>query len=82
VRGVRTHGHADPADLFSWAGAAASLVNRTDPGGSRGLGVQAVAPDRIDEAGIAAVGAAKGTAAPHLLKVRVLFVPSDADSIS
>ena len=30
------HG-ADPADLFSWAGATASWVNRTDPGGSRGL---------------------------------------------
>jgi dihydrofolate reductase len=28
---------ADPADLFSWAGATASWVNRTDPGGSRGL---------------------------------------------
>jgi hypothetical protein len=30
------HG-ADPADLFAWAGATASWVNRTDPGGSRGL---------------------------------------------
>ena len=30
-------GHANPADLFSWAGATASWVNRTDPGGSRGL---------------------------------------------
>ena len=30
-------GHADPAALFSWAGATASWVNRTDPGGSRGL---------------------------------------------
>ena len=30
------HG-ANPADLFSWAGATASWVNRTDPGGSRGL---------------------------------------------
>jgi dihydrofolate reductase len=29
--------HANPADLFSWAGATASWVNRTDPGGSRGL---------------------------------------------
>ena len=30
-------GHADTAALFSWAGATASWVNRTDPGGSRGL---------------------------------------------
>lgn len=30
------HG-ANPEDLFSWAGATASWVNRTDPGGSRGL---------------------------------------------
>ena len=30
-------GHANPAELFSWAGATASWVNRTDPGGSRGL---------------------------------------------
>jgi hypothetical protein len=30
-------GHANPAALFSWAGATASWVNRTDPGGSRGL---------------------------------------------
>ena len=31
-------GHsADPADLFAWAGATASWVNRTDPGGTRGL---------------------------------------------
>ena len=30
-------GHADPAELFAWAGATASWVNRTDPGGSRGL---------------------------------------------
>ena len=30
------HG-ANPADLFSWAGATASWVNRTDPGGTRGL---------------------------------------------
>ena len=30
------HG-ANPADLFAWAGATASWVNRTDPGGSRGL---------------------------------------------
>ena len=28
---------ADPEDLFGWAGATASWVNRTDPGGSRGL---------------------------------------------
>ncbi len=34
----RPFGHnADPADLFSWAGATASWVHRTDPGGSRGL---------------------------------------------
>ena len=30
-------GHADPADLMSWAGATASWPNRTDPGGTRGL---------------------------------------------
>jgi len=31
-------GHnAEPSDLFAWAGATASWVNRTDPGGSRGL---------------------------------------------
>jgi dihydrofolate reductase len=30
-------GHADPAELLSWAGATASWPNRTDPGGSRGL---------------------------------------------
>jgi hypothetical protein len=30
-------GHANPAALFSWAGATASWVNRTEPGGSRGL---------------------------------------------
>jgi len=30
-------GHADPGDLFAWAGATASWVNRSDPGGSRGL---------------------------------------------
>ena len=30
-------GHANPAELFSWAGATASWVNRTDPGGTRGL---------------------------------------------
>ena len=33
----RPFGHAEPADLFAWAGATASWVNRTDPGGSRGL---------------------------------------------
>lgn len=33
----RPFGHADPAAFFSWAGATASWVNRTDPGGSRGL---------------------------------------------
>jgi hypothetical protein len=30
-------GHANPADLFAWAGATASWVNRADPGGTRGL---------------------------------------------
>ena len=30
-------GHANPGDMFAWAGATASWVNRTDPGGSRGL---------------------------------------------
>jgi dihydrofolate reductase len=30
-------GLADHGDLFAWAGATASWVNRTDPGGSRGL---------------------------------------------
>ncbi|MFI6574392.1 dihydrofolate reductase family protein [Nocardiopsis sp. NPDC050513] len=33
----RPFGHADPADLISWAGATASWPNRTDPGGTRGL---------------------------------------------
>ncbi|WP_299054295.1 dihydrofolate reductase family protein [uncultured Nocardioides sp.] len=33
----RPFGHADPAELFAWAGATASWPNRTDPGGSRGL---------------------------------------------
>jgi len=33
----RPFGHADPAALFSWAGATASWVNRADPGGSQGL---------------------------------------------
>lgn len=30
-------GHANPAELFSWAGATAHWVNRTDPGGTYGL---------------------------------------------
>ncbi|WP_007023235.1 dihydrofolate reductase family protein [Saccharomonospora iraqiensis] len=30
-------GHADPGDLFAWAGATANWVNRTEPGGTRGL---------------------------------------------
>ncbi|MGO4614807.1 dihydrofolate reductase family protein [Nocardia sp. 2YAB30] len=33
----RPFGHADPQPLFSWAGATASWVNRTEPGGTRGL---------------------------------------------
>jgi dihydrofolate reductase len=33
----RPFGHADPAEMFSWAGATASWPTRTDPGGSRGL---------------------------------------------
>jgi dihydrofolate reductase len=33
----RPFGHADPGNMFSWAGATASWPNRTDPGGSRGL---------------------------------------------
>lgn len=33
----RPFGHANPEDMFSWAGATASWPNRTDPGGSRGL---------------------------------------------
>ena len=33
----RPFGHADPAQLASWAGATASWPNRTEPGGSRGL---------------------------------------------
>ena len=33
----RPFGHADPAQMFAWAGATASWPNRTDPGGSRGL---------------------------------------------
>ena len=30
-------GHANPADLFAWAGATAHWVNRTEPGGTYGL---------------------------------------------
>jgi dihydrofolate reductase len=33
----RPFGHADPAELFAWAGATASWPNRTEPGGTRGL---------------------------------------------
>jgi dihydrofolate reductase len=33
----RPFGHANPAELASWAGATASWPNRTDDGGSRGL---------------------------------------------
>ena len=33
----RPFGHANPAELFSWAGATAHWVNRTDPGGTFGL---------------------------------------------
>ncbi|MGW4499053.1 dihydrofolate reductase family protein [Micromonospora sp. NPDC004336] len=33
----RPFGHADPAPMWSWAGATASWVNRTEPGGTRGL---------------------------------------------
>ncbi|SED79028.1 dihydrofolate reductase family protein [Ruania alba] len=33
----RPFGHADPGDMFAWAGATASWPNRTDPGGTRGL---------------------------------------------
>jgi dihydrofolate reductase len=33
----RPFGHADPGDMFAWAGATASWPNRTDLGGSRGL---------------------------------------------
>ncbi|MGW0484597.1 dihydrofolate reductase family protein [Nonomuraea sp. NPDC003214] len=33
----RPFGHADPGPMWSWAGATASWVNRTDPGGTRGL---------------------------------------------
>jgi dihydrofolate reductase len=30
-------GHANPGDLFAWAGSTASWPHRTEPGGSRGL---------------------------------------------
>jgi dihydrofolate reductase len=33
----RPFGHADPGELFAWAGATASWPHRADPGGSRGL---------------------------------------------
>ena len=33
----RPFGHANPAELMSWAGATAGWPNRTDPGGTRGL---------------------------------------------
>ncbi|GAA1209049.1 dihydrofolate reductase family protein [Prauserella alba] len=33
----RPFGDVDPGELFAWAGATASWVNRTEPGGSRGL---------------------------------------------
>jgi len=33
----RPFGHANPAELASWAGATASWPNRSDPGGTRGL---------------------------------------------
>ena len=33
----RPFGHADPGQLFAWAGATASWPNRRDPGGTRGL---------------------------------------------
>jgi dihydrofolate reductase len=33
----RPFGHADPGELFAWAGATASWPHRTDPDGSRGL---------------------------------------------
>ncbi len=33
----RPFGHAEPGEMFAWAGATASWPNRTDPGGSRGL---------------------------------------------
>ncbi|MBB3664900.1 dihydrofolate reductase [Prauserella sediminis] len=33
----RPFGDVDPGELFAWAGATASWVNRTEPGGDRGL---------------------------------------------
>ncbi|OBK62468.1 dihydrofolate reductase family protein [Mycolicibacterium fortuitum] len=33
----RPFGHAEPGEMFAWAGATASWPNRTEPGGSRGL---------------------------------------------
>ena len=33
----RPFGHAEPGEIFAWAGATASWPNRTEPGGSRGL---------------------------------------------
>ncbi|MFC7463069.1 dihydrofolate reductase family protein [Brachybacterium sp. GCM10030252] len=33
----RPFGEVEPGDLFGWAGATASWVNRTDPGGTRGV---------------------------------------------
>lgn len=33
----RPFGHADPGEMFAWAGATASWSHRTEPGGSRGL---------------------------------------------
>jgi dihydrofolate reductase len=33
----RPFGHADPGELFAWAGATAGWPHRADPGGSRGL---------------------------------------------
>ena len=33
----RPFGHADPAELFSWAGATAHWANRTEAGGTYGL---------------------------------------------
>nr|WP_238435701.1 MULTISPECIES: dihydrofolate reductase family protein [unclassified Frankia] len=33
----RPFGHADPGVLFSWVGATANWVNRTEPGGTRGF---------------------------------------------
>lgn len=33
----RPFGHADPSDLFAWAGATASWPHRGEPGGTRGI---------------------------------------------